>query len=133
MNGRSRSSGAALIAALFLLALLSAIGIAMSRLSNVEHDTRVKAVLSARVYYGAKAGLEWGIQQVISSTTGACASGTPALGAALTGVTVSVACVRTDHGAGNYVYYISSNATTGTVGTMTFAERRMEATVSNIP
>ena len=48
---RHRSAGAALITALFLVAVLAAIGIAMSRLSNVENDTRTKAVLAARVYY----------------------------------------------------------------------------------
>src|ERR687884_2395058 len=106
MIRRQRASGAALITALFLVAVLAAIGIAMSKLSNVEHDTRTKAVLAARVYYGAKAGLEWGIQQAI--TLDSCAGGTPAVGAALAGVTVTVGCVRTVHGAGNLVYYITS-------------------------
>lgn len=131
MNRRRRASGAALITALFLVAVLAAIGIAMSRLSNVENDTRTKAVLASRVYYGAKAGLEWGIQQAIAG--GACAAGTPALGAGLTGVSVSVACSSSTHGAGNIVYYIASTATTGTLGSASYAERRMEATVSNIP
>lgn len=128
---KRRCSGAALITALFLVAVLAAVGIAMSRLSNVEHDTRTKSVLSARVYYGAKAGLEWGIQQAI--TANSCVGGAPALGAALTGVTVTVACARTIHGAGNFTYYITSNAKTGTLGTGTYAERWVEATVSNIP
>jgi MSHA biogenesis protein MshP len=131
MNRRHRSSGAALITALFLVAVLAAIGIAMSRLSNVENDTRTKAVLASRVYYGAKAGLDFGIQQAIAADS--CVSATPALGAALTGVTVSVTCARTTHGAGNFSYYITSNAKTGTLGAATYAERWMEATVSNIP
>lgn len=131
MNRRHRSSGAALITALFLVGVLAAIGIAMSRLSNVQHDTRTKAVLASRVYYGAKAGLEFGIQQAI--TADLCGAGTPALGAGLTGVSVTVGCVKTIHGAGNFSYYITSNATTGTPGAVSYAERRMEATVSNIP
>ena len=117
--------------ALFLVAVLGAIGIAMSRLSNVEHDTRTKAVLASRVYYGAKAGLEFSIQQAI--TADLCGAGAPALSAGLTGVSVTTGCVRTIHGAGNFSYYITSNATTGTIGAVTYAERRMEATVSNIP
>jgi MSHA biogenesis protein MshP len=128
---RYRSSGAALITALFLVAVLAAIGIAMSRLSNVENDTRTKAVLASRVYYGAKAGLDWGIQQAIAG--GACAGGTPALGAGLSGVSVSVACASSTYGAGNLVYYLTSTATTGTLGSASYAERRMEATVSDIP
>ena len=131
MNRRRRSSGAALITALFLVAVLAAIGIAMSRLSNVENDTRTKAVLASRVYYGAKAGLDWGIQQAIAG--GSCVGGTPALGGGLTGISVTVGCTPSTHGAGDLVYYITSTATTGTVGSVSYAERRMEATVSNIP
>jgi MSHA biogenesis protein MshP len=132
MNRRDRSSGAVLMMALFLIAVLGAIGIAMSRLSNVEHDTRTKAVLASRVYYGAKAGLEWAIQQVIAS--GACPGAVPTLGAGLTGVTLTLqTCSATTHGVGNRVYYISIKAATGTPGTVSYAERQMEATVSNIP
>jgi MSHA biogenesis protein MshP len=131
MKPRNRSRGAALITALFLVAVLAAIGIAMSRLSNVENDTRTKAVLASRVYYGAKAGLDWGIQQAISG--GSCVGGAPALGGGLSGVNVSVTCSPSTHGAGNLVYYITSRATTGTLGSVSYAERRMEATVSNIP
>ena len=131
MKPRNRSRGAALITALFLVAVLAAIGIAMSRLSNVENDTRTKAVLASRVYYGAKAGLDWGIQQAIAG--GSCVGGAPALGGGLSGVNVSVTCSPSTHGAGNLVYYITSRATTGTLGSVSYAERRMEATVSNIP
>ena len=132
---RQRSSGAALITALFLVAVLAIIGIAMSRLSNVQDDTRTKAVLASRVYYGAKAGLEWAIQQVISNSAGGvCPGAAPTLSAGLTGVTVSVnSCVVTTHGAGNYSYYLAVTATTGTLGSSSYAERRVEATVTNIP
>jgi MSHA biogenesis protein MshP len=128
---RSRSCGGALITAIFLIVVLLGLGLAMSNLSNVEHDTTAKANLSAKVYYAAKAGLEWGIQQAISS--GTCAAGSPALAGALSGVTVSVSCTPSTHGAGNLVYYITSTATTGTLGAVGYAERRMEATVTDIP
>ena len=42
-------------------------------------------------------------------------------------------CVVTTHGAGNLVYYIQIKATTGTLGSPSYAERWMEATVSSIP
>jgi MSHA biogenesis protein MshP len=135
MNTRHRSSGAALMTAIFLVAVLAALGIAMSRLSTVENDTRTKAVLTSRVYYGAKAGLEWAIQQVISNAVGGvCPAGPPSLGAGLTGVTLLLSnCVVTTHGVGNYSYYLAVTATTGTPGSPSYAERRMEATVTSIP
>jgi len=121
------------MSAIFLIVVLAALGASIASLSNVEHDTATKSLLSTRVYYGAKTGLEWAIQRAIAvaSCTGATFSPT---GSGFEGVSVEVTCVqRTTHGAGNFTYYITSIATAGTVGSLNYAERRMEATVSNIP
>jgi MSHA biogenesis protein MshP len=131
MKPSARAAGGVLITAMFLVLVLAGLGIAMSKLSNVSEDAVTKANLSAKAYYGAKAGLEWGIQRAIAA--GSCAGGSPALGGALTGVSVTVTCVSSIYGAGSLVYYITSQATTGTLGSIGYAERRMEATVSNIP
>jgi MSHA biogenesis protein MshP len=133
MKRRSNSTGGALITAIFLIVVLTALGVAVSKLSNITQDTATKANLSAKVYYGAKAGVEWGIQQAIAAGWDCTAAGTPAMSGALSDVAVTVACTRSTHGLGNLVYYITSRATTGTVGGINYAERRMEATVSNIP
>lgn len=131
-----RSSGSALISAIFLVIVLAALIAAMTSLSIVQQDTATKSVLAARVYYGAKAGLEWGIQAAIATTACAASSGpfTPA-GDASTGVSVTVTCAASQNGAGTavFTYYLTATATTGTLGTLSYAERRMEATVSNIP
>ena len=131
MRPRSSYAGGALITAIFLIVVLVALGAAISKLSNVTQDTTTKANLSAKVYYAAKGGLEWGIQQAVAA--GSCAGGSPSVGGALTGVTVTVTCASSTQGAGNFVYYITSKATIGTLGGLGYAERRMEATVSNIP
>lgn len=138
----ARLAGSALISALFLVIVLVALGASMVSLSTVQQDTATKAVLAARVYYGAKAGLDWAVQRTISdpapparcTTTDFPATFSPA-GDGLSGVSVTVACVRTQHGAGTavFTYYVTSTATTGTLGTISYAERRMEAAVSNIP
>ncbi|MBI2313146.1 MAG: hypothetical protein HYU77_11660 [Betaproteobacteria bacterium] len=64
----------------------------------------------------------------------ACAAGTNFTIAerALNGVAVTVTCSSTAHGA-PAVYYLTSKATIGGLGSPAYAERRMEATVSNIP
>jgi hypothetical protein len=53
----------------------------------------------------------------------------------LNGVSVTVTCVANTsaYGSGNYVYYVTSQATSGALGGLTYAERHLEATVSNIP
>lgn len=142
MKTRFRYTGAALVAALFLIIVLAALGATIASLSNVEHSTAVQSQLSTSVYYGAKSGLEWGIQRVISDPAppARCAafsggaSFSPA-GAGFPGVTVTVTCVQSStYGAGNFVYYLSSAATVGSgTGALSYAERHMEATVSNIP
>jgi hypothetical protein len=126
------TAGMALVNALFLLVVMGVLAAVMVTLSSVEHDTGNKSLLSAKVYYGAKAGLDWGIQQAVAATS--CVGGTFALTqAALAGVNVTVTCDPSTHGAGNFVYYLTSIATIGTLGNPDYAERRIEATVSNIP
>lgn len=136
MSRRSRAAGSALITATFLMVVLLGLGVAMMNLTSVEHDTASKSLLSTKVYYGAKAGLEWGIQQAVAA--GVCAGSTGPFslsGGGLTGVNVTVTCLESKHGAasGQSVFYITSKAITGAVGTLSYAERHMEATVSNIP
>ena len=143
MRTPARSAGAALVSAIVLIIVLAALGAAMMNLSNVEHDTATKSMLSTRVYYGAKTGLEWAIQQAISEPVataparciGFSGGGTTFAPSApgLSGVSVTVICDPSTHGAGNFTYYITSVARTGTAGSLSYAERQMGATVSNIP
>lgn len=139
---RARCAGMALVSAIFLIVVLAGLGISLMNLSNVEQDTASKTNLAAKVYYGSKAGLDWGIQQAIAA--GACAASTNfnLTQGSLNGVALTVTCTSAAQGASNCgltgtstcnTYYLTSRATLGTLGTLAYAERRMEATVSNIP
>src|ERR1700751_1542674 len=101
MRRRIRSAGMALISAIFLIVVLIGVGVAMMNLSNVEHDTASKAILAAKVYYGAKAGVDWGIQQWIAAGSCVGGSGTPInlTTGSLNGVTVTVTCAAAQQGA----------------------------------
>jgi MSHA biogenesis protein MshP len=130
----SRCRGGALLTAIFLIVVLLGMGLGMMNLSGVQQDTTSKAMLSARAYYGARAGLDWGIQQAIAASSCAGSSSLNLTQVALTGVSVTVTCSQQRQGsATESVFYITSKATTGTLGTVAYAERRMEATISNIP
>ena len=143
MRSRIRSAGMALMSAIFLILVLIGLGLAMMNLSNVEQDTASKAILAAKVYYGARAGLDWNIQQAIAA--GSCVASPPPISltqGSLNGVTVNVTCVAAPQGVSTcgsagtslcQTYYLTSVATTGTLGTLSYAERHIEATVSNIP
>lgn len=130
---KQSASGFALPTAIFLLVVMAALGVFMVTLSGTHQATPRQSLLAARVYFGSKAGLEWGIHQAIAA--GSCAGGTPALtGAGFTGVSLTVACTEggLTHTGGN-VYRITSTAVHGAFGDLDYAQRRMEATVSNIP
>ena len=144
MKRRLHSAGMALMSAIFLIVVLIGLGVAMMNLSNAEHDTASKAILAAKVYYGAKAGIDWGIQQAIAA--GAACTGVPTnfnlTQGSLSGVALTVTCTAAPQGASTcgsagtslcQTYYLTSAATTGTLGTVNYAERHIEATVSNIP
>src|SRR5262245_51878469 len=142
MNSILRQAGSALISALFLIVLLAALGASMASLTTVEHDTASKSLLSIQAYQSAKTGLEWGIQRVISEPAGTAPARCTAMSGGTTfspsgtgfgGASVTVTCASGTHGPGEFVYYLTSKATIGSVGTLAYAERRMEATVSNIP
>jgi MSHA biogenesis protein MshP len=126
-------AGVALVNALFLLVIMGVLAAAMVTLSNVEHDTSNKSLLSAKVYYGAKAGLDWGIQRAHAAGSCAGSSVFTLTEAALAGVQMTVTCEQSVHGGTNTVYYLTSLATFGSFGSPGYAERRMEATLSNIP
>lgn len=128
--------GAVIISAIFLIVVLVALGASITSLTSQQHHVSAKSIVAMRVYYGAKAGLEWGIQQAVSSAAACAASTGPFTfgAAALQGVSVTVTCTQTNFGGSDNTYYIVSIATTGNnAGGLDYAERRMEATVSNIP
>ena len=123
MRTLGRCRGMALMSAIFLIVVLLGLGLAMSKMSSVEHDTASKSYLAAKVYYGAKAGLDWGIQQAVAADVCTASPGTTfSLSAGQSDVTVTVECQRMRQGsATSNVYYLTSVAKTGTIGTLRYA------------
>src|SRR5688572_6311263 len=108
-------SGFAMVTAIFLLVVLAALGAFMVTLSGVHQTAPTQALDATRVYYGAKAGLDWGIQQAIAASSCGPTS-FPLAGSGLSGVNVAVTCAGPSvHAVGN-VYVITSTAERGTFG-----------------
>lgn len=96
-----RQAGFTLISAIFVLIVLSALGAAMARISQTQHLASAVDLDSVRALQAARAGLEWGVWQVMRNppapaTAPAC-FGTTHLspGGSLGGWVVSVQCTRT--------------------------------------
>lgn len=147
-RGRGINGGFALVSAIFLLVVLAALGAFMVTLSTVQHITSAQDVQGSRAYQAARAGIEWGVYQVMApenanygltssfTTQYACPAGASALNTlagTLAGFNVSVTCARSTYDEGGNrvsVYRLTSTATSGAAGTTTYVERQLSATVS---
>lgn len=122
---RSRQRGVSIIAAIFFLLLFAAISAAMVTLTTTSNATSTQDIQGGRAYQAARAGVEWGLWQVLNNPAngGAPASAADALPvcfasptniAAVPGFAISVTCtaVSTQEGAHNVgIYRIVSTAT----------------------
>lgn len=132
--------GFALISALFLLVVLGALGIYMVSISSTQQYTALYRLQSARAYFAARSGIEWGAATVIppgSTVAVPCfPKQTISLGGNLNGFSVTVDCTSTQHyetPLGNYNVYVidatgfSSNVNFGTPG---YASRHIRVTLT---
>lgn len=132
---RRHSAGFGLVAALFLMIVITLVVIAMARLSATQHGTSSLAIQQARAYQAARAGLEWGITQAFNART--CAAGTPDLaGSNLSDFAVVVTCSSNDYtdddGTAVRIFRLTATAQNGTPAARPdYAYRRLTAVVEN--
>lgn len=135
--------GFSIVSAIFLVVILSAMGVFMMRMVTVQHVTVAQDIQSIRAYQAARAGLEWGIFRtgIPSGTKGTtCPNGAasssivmPALSNDLSGFTVTVTCqvqIFSEDSAGDLaIFTITSTASSGQIGTPERIERRLEVRI----
>lgn len=130
--------GFSLVAAIFVLVVLAALGIFIITIGEVQRSIAIAAAQGARAYYAAESGLEWGIYRAVPPTS-SCAASSPVTptGAGFNGFSVTVTCTQstfTEAGNPNVtVYVITSTATFGNFGTRDYFARTLQATVTNAP
>ena len=145
------AGGFVLPSAIFLLVILAALAAFLVNISTTQHTTSAQDVQGTRALHAARAGIEWGLYQVMDPInasvaamvapygTGAaawpnmpaCAAGT----FAIEGFNVTVACTPydyTERGNNNRlrVYHLVATASLGAVGATNSIERQVSATVS---
>jgi MSHA biogenesis protein MshP len=141
-----RGGGFALPSAIFLLVILAALAAFMVTISTTQSATSAQDVQGTRAYHAARAGLEWGLYQVLDPTNATVvAPAAPAwpnmpacpAAAALTveGFGVAVSCVSSDYSEAGLnrrirVFRLVSRASLGVVGTAPYIEREVAATAS---
>lgn len=118
--------GFAIIAAIFLLVVLAALGAFMVTFSNTQHLTSAQDVQGSRAYWAARAGLEWGI----ASTTATCPTSPTTLSVNSFNVIVTCALQTYPEGSATInIFRITSVASTGTIGNVGFIERSVSASI----
>ena len=131
-----RQSGFTLVTALFLLIVVSLLSVYLINFRNVQQSTVVFGQQGARAMQAAHTGIEWGIYE--SVVNGICVLNPPftASGTALSAYNISVTCSSSVHTEGTVLvttYRLTSEAQTGTYGTLDYVYRSMQATVSIQP
>lgn len=130
--GRSTQRGFAIVTAIFLVVVLAALGAFMLTFSTVQHITSAQDVQGTRAYQGARTGIEWGAYQVLINSS--CPSPTSlTAGGTQAGFTITVQCnsfpATTEGGNMVAMYQITSTASQGTLGSASYVERQLLATI----
>jgi MSHA biogenesis protein MshP len=132
---RPVARGFTIVAAIFLLVVLAALGAFVLTVSSSQHMSSAQDLQGARAYQAARSGIEWGAYQALRNSS--CAASTPiSPGGTLSGISVTVLCTSagwTYSEAGDSVtlYQLTVTASQGTVGSATYVERQLQATVAN--
>lgn len=120
-------AGFVMPAAIFLLVVLAALGAFMLNFSSTQHIASAQDVQGSRVYWAARAGVEWVVSKINSS--GNCASAP----ATIEGFTLAVACPTDTHdeaGVTRTVFNITVTAqSAGAAGGLGYVERQLSARV----
>jgi MSHA biogenesis protein MshP len=145
MSAMRREAGLSLITAVFLLLVLSALGLYIANISTVEHSTSVLDLQGSRAYHAARAGAEFGAYQAIvaNSCPAAVNVALPA-GSFADFASVTVSCVSTVHTEGvtaKTLYQITANACNQPAAGVcpnpapgaNYAERELQISVINPP
>lgn len=145
MMGNNQTRGFAIPAAIFLLVVLSALGAYMVSVSTTQHTNAALDVQGSRAYQAARAGIEWGLWNVLDPenrnygkgsglTVLTCPGGTetagsytcqyscpapttlPALSGTLAGFTVTVECTSTNYSESGVKKWVYTLTSTATWG-----------------
>jgi len=131
---RSSMRGFSLITAVFLLVVISALGVFAVTISSSQQQSDTMDVLGSRAYQAAKTGIDWSIYQITNGAT--CATlGQPVMpaGTQLSAFAVVVTCNSKPYteGTNRVVYQLTSTAQTGVVGSFGYLERQLQVTITN--
>lgn len=133
MSARRGQRGFSLVAAIFLLVVLAALGAFAVRLTVLQSQTVTSALRGAQAYQAARSGAAWAAYRAVNG--GVCAPATLALTEGGTaGFTVSVSCTQLTYVEGTTtvnVFVLDVRATAGAFGSADYVSRRLQTKVTS--
>lgn len=131
-----RARGFAIVTAIFLLLLIATLTALVASFSTSQNITSTQDLQGARAYQAARAGIEWGVYQVLQGGGGCAALTTNnQTFAGLDGFTVTItrapdgASPYTEDGAAVNICRVTSTAiSAGAVGDTYYIEREIQVT-----
>lgn len=139
----TREAGFSLIAAVFLIVVLAALGLFAVRVAMSQYQGAEVELLEARAQAAAQAGIEYGANMALQQPTPSCASRSFVLTrGVLAGYAVTVTCSQTTHQIYSSisatfvpytVYALTATATHGTYGRPDYVSRTVARNVTNAP
>jgi MSHA biogenesis protein MshP len=132
----SRPRGFSLIAVIFMIVVLAALGAFAVSIGVSQQQTGNLALLEARTALAAQTGIEYGAYMVLAAPSNCVGSqALPLTGRALAGLTVTVKCAQLppnhNHGNNHFSYVLTATATVGAYGAPEFVSRTASATVTS--
>lgn len=129
----SKQRGSALIAALFLIVVLAALGVFAARIGADQQQTANLQLLQYRALAAANTGLEFWANRAFNNPAIPCAATNLNLNgfSGLNGFIVTVTCVRIVSAA-QAVYEVTAVASSGAYGSLDFVRRTLTRRMTNI-
>ncbi|HET7131705.1 MAG TPA: pilus assembly protein MshP [Gammaproteobacteria bacterium] len=132
MTAPRAQQGFSLVAAVFLLVVLAALGAYAVRLTVFQSQTVTSGLRAAQAYQAARSGAAWAAYRAVNG--GVCGPGTLALTEGGTaGFTVAVSCTQLSYVEGTTTYrvfVIDVRATAGAFGSADYVSRRLQTKVT---
>ena len=132
---RKPQQGVALVAVIFLIVVIGAALVVISRLSISSSAQVTQNLLQSRARQAASAGLEWATQRLGEEGSGACAADTTITVPAYSDYTVTVSCTERAYNRPNpvsqrvFLYRLTAEAAFGNMNDANYVWTQRNATV----
>jgi MSHA biogenesis protein MshP len=134
-----RERGFSLIAAIFVILVLAALGMFALRVGTTQQQTATFDLMIARAQAAADSGIEYGANRGLKAASCPATTTLTPTATGMSGFTITVTCSVTTHkigvspGTTYSAYSLTSTARRGTYGTADFVARTVTRTVTNAP